>query len=87
MSAQASASRPAVKMAVERDVFIPMRDGVRLAADVFRPAVQGRFPALLAISPYGKGIQSLEMPALPPSAPWWNGAIEAGDPGYIVEHG
>jgi hypothetical protein len=87
MSGQANGSRPAVKMAVERDVLIPMRDGVRLAADIFRPDAEGKFPALLAISPYGKGIQSLEMPALPPWAPWWNGAIEAGDPGFIVEHG
>ena len=28
------------------DMMIPMRDGVRLAVDVYRPDAQGRFPAL-----------------------------------------
>ena len=74
-------------MAVERDVYVPMRDGVRLAADIFRPDSDGRYPALLAISPYGKGIQSLDIPPLPPWAPWWNGAVEAGDPSFIVSRG
>lgn len=45
---------------VETNVFIPMRDGVRLAADVYRPAesgkpIAGRFPTLLTRTPYGKG--------------------------------
>ena len=37
------------------EVPIPMRDGVRLAANIFRPAGAGRFPTLLARTPYGKG--------------------------------
>src|SRR5690349_8641332 len=44
---------------VERDVMTPMRDGVRLACDVHRPArngraVDGAFPVLLERTPYGK---------------------------------
>jgi len=39
---------------VERDVLVTMRDGVRLATDVFRPAGSGPFPALLKRTPYGK---------------------------------
>lgn len=42
---------------VDRDVMIPMRDGVRLAADVYRPADDGasvRRPVLLTRSPYSK---------------------------------
>jgi putative CocE/NonD family hydrolase len=38
---------------VERDVVVPMRDGVRLAADVYRPA-GGPAPALLHRLPYSK---------------------------------
>ena len=38
----------------ERNVMVPMRDGVRLAADVYRPAAPGRFPALVTRGPYGK---------------------------------
>jgi uncharacterized protein len=38
---------------VERDVMVPMRDGVRLAADVYRPAENGRYPVLVYRTPYG----------------------------------
>lgn len=34
--------------------MIPMRDGVRLAADVFLPGAEGRFPVLLSRTPYSK---------------------------------
>ena len=37
------------------DVRIPMRDGVRLSANIFRPAGAGPLPALLVRTPYGKG--------------------------------
>lgn len=36
-------------------VRIPMRDGVRLSANVFRPSSTGRVPALLVRTPYNKG--------------------------------
>jgi putative CocE/NonD family hydrolase len=44
---------------VQRDVMMPMRDGVRLATDVYRPSLQGRFvsqrfPVILERTPYGK---------------------------------
>ena len=32
----------------ERDVYVPMRDGVRLCVDVYRPDTSERLPALLA---------------------------------------
>ena len=38
----------------ERNVMVPMRDGVRLATDVYRPDAAGRFPALVTRGPYGK---------------------------------
>ncbi len=38
----------------ERNVMVPMRDGTRLATDVFRPDAPGRFPALVNRGPYGK---------------------------------
>ena len=37
------------------DVAVPMRDGVRLSANVFRPEVPGRYPTILVRTPYGKG--------------------------------
>jgi putative CocE/NonD family hydrolase len=47
------------EVVVQKNVTIPMRDGVRLAADLYRPArdgrkVAGRFPALLSRTPYNK---------------------------------
>ena len=38
----------------ERNVMVPMRDGVRLATDIYRPDSPGRFPALVTRGPYGK---------------------------------
>jgi uncharacterized protein len=38
----------------DRDIEIPMRDGIILRADVFRPEGSARVPAIVAWSPYGK---------------------------------
>ena len=38
----------------ERNVMVPMRDGTRLATDVFRPDAPGRFPVLINRGPYWK---------------------------------
>jgi predicted acyl esterase len=37
-----------------RDTAVPMRDGVVLRADVWRPTGAGRFPTLVYRTPYGK---------------------------------
>ena len=55
--AKAEGCRPfPVKSILDRDTAIPMRDGVRLYADIFRPANsdQEPVPAILPWSPYGK---------------------------------
>lgn len=36
---------------VDRDVLVEMRDGVRIACDVYRPKAPGRYPVLYAVSP------------------------------------
>ena len=38
----------------EHDVAVPMRDGVVLRVNVYRPAGDGPFPVLLSAHPYGK---------------------------------
>lgn len=38
----------------ERDVPIPMRDGTKLTANIFRPEEEGQYPVILMRSPYGK---------------------------------
>lgn len=42
------------ELRVERHVAVPMRDGVTLRADVWRPADPGRYPVLLQRLPYNK---------------------------------
>jgi putative CocE/NonD family hydrolase len=38
----------------EYDVAVPMRDGVKIYVDVFRPDKEGQYPVLIAWAPYGK---------------------------------
>jgi putative CocE/NonD family hydrolase len=47
-------SKPAFEVSEFIDERIPLRDGVTLAADIFRPKGEGRFPAILQQTPYGK---------------------------------
>ena len=76
-------------MITKKDVMIPMRDGVHIAADIYLPDGDGKIPALLALSPYGKELQAQALTLPPQARPshLWNGAIEAGDIHAIVEHG
>ncbi|MEO8442267.1 MAG: CocE/NonD family hydrolase, partial [Betaproteobacteria bacterium] len=47
-------SQPNLTMMIEKDVRIPMRDGATLIADMFRPAEDGKYPAIVNISCYQK---------------------------------
>jgi len=38
----------------ECDVLMPMRDGTKLTANIFRPEGEGQYPVILMRSPYGK---------------------------------
>jgi predicted acyl esterase len=71
-------SQPTHAMAHDDDVAVPMRDGVMLLADVHRPAEPGRYPVLVAASPYPRQIQNLGAPA---------GFIEAGATDFFVPRG
>ncbi len=46
-------------LTVERNVAVPMRDGVSLYADVYRPAGTGPFPTLLQRTPYDKSVTNM----------------------------
>ena len=60
------------KLIVERNVAVPMRDGVILRADVYRPDEPGPFPVLLQRTPYGKEWATLD------------GTLQAAYRGYAV---
>ena len=55
-------SEPTYRMTTDEDVDVRLRDGARLFVDVHRPDDQGRFPALVAASPYPRQIQNLGAP-------------------------
>lgn len=46
--------QPAYRIQVEKKVMIPMRDGIHLAADIYRPDSPGAFPVILTRTPYNK---------------------------------
>jgi predicted acyl esterase len=49
------------KMVAEKDVYVAMRDGVKICADIYRPDTTEKLPALLAISIHNKDLQGPEM--------------------------
>ncbi len=59
------------EMLIEKDVAIPMRDGVNLCCNVFRPASQGRFPVVMAQGVYGKDVHFADA-----FKPQWDKLIE-----------
>ena len=54
VTAQDSSAPGSEKYTVTMDVAVPMRDGVKLRADLLLPADGGRFPVLVYRTPYGK---------------------------------
>ena len=81
-------SQPEYGIKTERDVFAPVRDGVRLCVNIYRPDAIGRFPALLAMGGYGKELQDCLIPPQPlQKSAVWDGNIEAGDTPDIVPRG
>ena len=75
------------KIAVRKDLRVPMRDGVELAADAYQGVDDKPRPALVALSPYGKELQALALTTPPQRrpSPMWDGCIEAGDIARIVK--
>lgn len=86
-------SEPRYRMRKEKDVMVTMRDGARLAVDIYRPDTEGeRFPAIMAYGMWGKDAQeAIEWNADKPQryydSPLWDGTMEAGDFTYTVPRG
>ena len=78
-----------IPIIVQKDLRVPMRDGVELAADAYSGVDDMPRPALVALSPYGKELQALAL-TMPPQrrpSPMWDGCIEAGDIARVVGEG
>ncbi|MFC1869191.1 CocE/NonD family hydrolase [Thermodesulfobacteriota bacterium] len=64
---------------LEHNVYVAMRDGVRIAVDIYLPEEEGTYPALLSLSPYMQDIQR--------KPPHWSHAIESGATSFYVPKG
>lgn len=75
----------------ETDVYVPMRDGVKICVDIYRPDTTEKLPALLAFAIYNKDFQgpdvAQELPPQPAWTPLWTGPLEAGDTHFLVSRG
>ena len=59
---------------LEAKIMVPMRDGIRLATDAYRSALNGKalpglFPVILERTPYGRNIVSRSELSVAPSHP------------------
>lgn len=66
------AEEAAPRYTFEAEVKIPMRDGVRLAANIFRPNGDGPWPVILSRTPYGKQDEK------------WPGGKDYSSKGYVM---
>lgn len=53
-------SRPEYEVDIQSNVQIPMRDGVKLATDLYRPRADGKHPVILVRTPYKKEMNELQ---------------------------
>ncbi|MBI2802859.1 MAG: CocE/NonD family hydrolase [Gammaproteobacteria bacterium] len=61
---------------VDKNIVVPLRDGIELRADIYRPAAAGRYPVLLQRTPYNKELWPITAMTLDP--------IRAAAAGYAV---
>jgi len=79
------------RIVCDKDVSVPMRDGVSVVLDVYRPDAAAGFPVLFAFGVHSKELQGNELPqTFPPQPSWsslWLGHAEAGDTEFFVSRG
>src|SRR5260370_5981419 len=46
-----------MSIVIEENIMVPMRDGVKLATDVYRPVQEGQWPVLVTRLPYNKDLR------------------------------
>lgn len=87
-------SKPAaIAIKKEKDIMVAMRNGVRIAVDVYRPDAKGKkYPAIVAWGMWGKDAQEAiawnnDKPQRYYDTPFWDGTMEGGDYTYTVPRG
>ncbi len=61
---------------IDKNVAVPLRDGTRLRADVYRPSTAGQYPVLLQRTPYNKELWPVTALTLDP--------VKAAAAGFVV---
>ena len=56
--------RKCMRLIIDRDVPVEMRDGTVLRADVYRPESDAPWPVLLQRTPYDKNVPRISAPLL-----------------------
>jgi predicted acyl esterase len=88
-------SEPKHKVLIDRNIRIPLSDGVEINADLFRPDGEGKFPAIFGFHPYNQMAQTAPIVTQSfsinffknPGQEEGNAYIEAGDPYAYVSRG
>ena len=80
------------RMIKEYDLEVPMRDGVNLRVDVYRPDAPGKFPVLYTCAMHNKDLQRVEVAenlkvGQPAWSTQWYGVLEGGDSKRFVANG
>ncbi len=65
-----------MNVSIDKNVAVPMRDGVTLRADVYRPADSGQYPVLVQRTPYNKELWLITAATLDP--------VRAAAAGFVV---
>ena len=58
--ADAGVSQPTFKVKTDRNVQVPMRDGVKLSTNIYQPQPEGKYPVILIRTPYKKEMSELQ---------------------------
>lgn len=80
-------------MFLDRDIAVNLRDGMVIYTDVFRPIAEGKYPVIVAWSPYGKQLGCQMFADLPggagvtPDSVSGLNKFEGPDPAFWVNHG
>ena len=80
---------------IEKDVKIPLSDGIKLSCNLWRPATSGKVPAILSLHCYHSEAQTGPIPPGALSTAQWrnpgqertNASLEAGDPNFFARRG
>ena len=71
-------NQPRYSVIVDYDVEMQTRDGVTLRSNIYRPATEGQFPAILIRTPYDKSSARFEKNTIPSIRP-----VDAASQGFV----